>query len=199
MLARDRDTVDEAFPGDIVGVINPGVFRIGDTVSANGSTKGSAQSDSGQLLSGQFNFEPIPTFPPEVVASVRPKDVMRKKSFDKGLNSLADEGTVQLFYSIDNPDGTPYVAAVGRLQFDVLQYRLRDEYNVENILESLPYRLSYLLDGDPKALKRTQNSLVVRDRGGRAVLLVSSEWEKRYIEEQNPQHKVKPFIPVAER
>lgn len=202
MLARDRDTVDEAFPGDIVGVINPGVFRIGDTVSANASAKSnSSQSSSGQapLLSGQFNYEPIPTFPPEVVASVRPKDVMRKKSFDKGLNSLADEGTVQLFYSIDNPDGTPYVAAVGRLQFDVLQYRLRDEYNVENILESLPYRLSYLLDGDPKALKRTQNSLVVRDRGGRAVLLVSSEWEKRYIEEQNPQHKVKPFIPVAER
>lgn len=194
MLARDRDTVDEAFPGDIVGVINPGVFRIGDTVSANGPVK-----TNSQFSSGQYNFEPIPTFPPEVVAAVRPKDVMRKKSFDKGLNSLADEGTVQLFYSIDNPDGTPYVAAVGRLQFDVLQYRLRDEYNVENILESLPYRLSYLLEGDPKALKRTQNSLVVRDRGGRLVLLVSSEWEKRYIEEQNPQHKVLPFIPVAER
>lgn len=178
MVARDRDTVDEAFAGDIVGVINPGVFGIGDTVSINGG----------------FDFKPMPQFPPEVVAQVRPADVMKRKAFEKGLKQLSDEGAVQILRSYDFPEGAAFVAAVGKLQFDVFQYRLRDEYNVETILDMMPYKYSSYLVGDPKALKRTQGATLALDKQGRVVLLTTSEWERRYILEQNPDHQLKEFL-----
>ena len=130
MLAQDRNTVDLAYPGDIVGVINPGTFAIGDTIS----------------LSGGFNFKPLPSFQPEIFARVRPKDVGKRKSFDKGVEQMTAEGTVQMLKSWDELDF--YVAAVGRLQFDVLQYRLKSEYGVESDLELLPYTCSAWLQGD---------------------------------------------------
>ena len=105
MSGQDRNTVDLAYPGDVVGVINPGVFAIGDTIST----------------SRGFAFKPMPQFPPEVIAQIRPVDVMRRKAFEKGVKQLCDEGAVQMLRSYENPNGAPYVAAVGRLQFDVLQ------------------------------------------------------------------------------
>lgn len=178
MVAQDRDTVEEGFPGDIVGAINPGVFAIGDTVSAE---------------KVGFSYPPLPQFPPELVASVRPKDVLRKKAFDKGIEQLTQEGAVQLLRSFDNPDSSPLVAAVGRLQFDVLQYRLRDEYNVETIIEILPYRHSAYLEGDPRALRRTQGSFLTTDSRSRLVLLFTHEWEKKFILEQNKDHRLLDF------
>jgi peptide chain release factor 3 len=178
MLARDRDTVDLAYPGDIIGVINPGVFEIGDTVSVNGG----------------FNFKPLPQFPPEVVAQVRPLDSMRRKAFEKGITQLTAEGAVQLLRSFERPDDAPLVAAVGKLQFEVLQYRLKDEYGVETAIDILPYKLSSYLEGDPRSLRRTQGSYLALDKADRVVLLVTSEWEKKFILEQNPNHKLREFL-----
>ncbi|MBX7143977.1 MAG: peptide chain release factor 3 [Oligoflexia bacterium] len=178
LVAQDRATVDMAYAGDIVGVINPGVFSIGDTVSCG----------------GKFNFKPMPSFPPEVMAQIRPKDVMRHKSFEKGIRQLCEEGAVQLLRPFDNPDGTPIIAAVGRLQFDVLQYRLQDEYNVETIMDMMPYQESAWVMGDASSLRRPQSSALARDRFGRVVILFSGNWERRFVLERNPGIELKDFI-----
>jgi peptide chain release factor 3 len=178
MVARDRDTVEDAYPGDIVGAINPGVFAIGDTIS----------------LTGGFNFKAMPQFPPEVMAQIRPLDVLKRKAFEKGIRQLSDEGTVQLLRSYDHPDTAPFVAAVGKLQFDVLQFRLKDEYGVDIALDFLPYRYSSYLMGDPKTLKKTSGSYIAKDLSDRTVLLVTHEWEKKYILEQNPDHGIHEFL-----
>ncbi len=174
MVARDRSTIDHAYPGDVVGVINPGTFSIGDTIS----------------IRGGFNFKPMPRFAPEVVAQIRPADVMRHKAFDKGMEQLSLEGTVQVLRSYDNPQSPPFVAAVGKLQFDVLQYRLSDEYGVETKLDMMPYQYSAYLIGDPAALRKTQGSMLTTDAEKRPLLLYKSEWERRYMLEQNPNHRL---------
>jgi peptide chain release factor 3 len=178
MVAQDRDTVEDAFPGDIVGVINPGLYGIGDTISE----------------SGGFNFLPMPQFPPEVMAQVRPKDVLRLKAFEKGLDQLSNEGAIQIMRSWQHPSDSPFVAAVGKLQFEVLEYRLREEYGVSVSVEFLPYRLSSYLNGDPKTLRKTQGSYLALDKAGRVVLLCSSEWELRFVAEQNPEHSLESFL-----
>lgn len=178
MAGQDRNTVDQAFPGDVIGVINPGVFSIGDTVS----------------IEGGFDYLPMPAFPPEVVAQIRPKDVLKHKSFDKGLKQLCEEGTVQMLKQYENPDGTPYVAAVGKLQFDVLQYRLQDEYNVETILDHLPYQESAWLIGDPKTLRKPQGAALALDKQGRVVILFTGAWERKFVLERNPEVQLKEFV-----
>jgi peptide chain release factor 3 len=178
MLAGERSTLDEAFAGDIIGAINPGTFAIGDTVS----------------LEGGFQFKPLPQFPPEVVAQIRPLDVSKRKAFDKGMQQLSQEGAVQVLRSWDNPLSEPYVAAVGRLQFDVLQYRLKEEYGVDTKLDSLSYECGVWLKGDLKTFKKPSAALLVRDSKDRPVLLFRSPWEKQYAADQNPQHQLIDFI-----
>ena len=178
VMAQDRSTVDRAYPGDIVGVINPGLFAIGDTISVEGG----------------FNFKPMPQFPPEVIGQIRPVDVMRRKAFEKGVRQLCDEGAVQMLRSYDMPENPPYVAAVGKLQFDVLQYRLRDEYGVETQLDLLPHQYSAWLEGDPKTVKKPRGAMLTLDSKNRVVMLFSSEWEKNYTLEQNPQHGLREFL-----
>jgi len=178
MVAQDRNTVNAAYPGDIIGVINPGVFAIGDTVS----------------LTGGFNFLPMPQFPPEVVAQIRPLDVMRHKAFEKGVMQLAYEGAVQILRSFKQPNNPPLVAAVGRLQFEVLQYRLRDEYGVETAMDMMPYRHSVYALGDPNTLALPMGSFVALDARNRVVILLSADWEKKYLFERNPDHTFKDFV-----
>ncbi len=170
MLASDRNIVDVAYPGDIVGVINPGVFSIGDTISLNGG----------------FNFKPLPSFQPEIFARVRPKDVGKRKSFDKGVEQMTAEGTVQKLTSWDGLDF--FVAAVGRLQFDVLQYRLKAEYGVETELELLPYQCSAWLQGDPETFDPPVGVLKTRDKLGRPVVLFKTPWDKEYTAKKCPQY-----------
>jgi peptide chain release factor 3 len=177
MLAGDRETVDAAYPGDIVGTINPGVFRIGDTVS----------------LRGDMTFEPLPQFPPEVVAQIRPKDVGKRKAFDKGMEQLSEEGAIQLLKSRENPLSEPFIAAVGRLQFEVLQYRLRQEYNVETILDVTQHECGAWLEGDPDAFKKPSSALLTTDVNGKTVALFRSPWERDYAMQQNPNHKLAQF------
>lgn len=177
MMAGERSTLDMAYAGDIIGAINPGVFQIGDTVS----------------LKGGFDYKPLPQFPPEVVAQVRLIDISKRKSFDKGLMQLSQEGAIQLLRSWDNPLSEPYVAAVGRLQFDVLQYRLKEEYNVETKLDAMSFECGCWLKGDVKSFKKPTSALLVRDTKDRPVVLFRNTWERQYAREQNPAHELIEF------
>lgn len=170
LVAQERSTVEEAYPGDIIGIINPGVFAIGDTVS----------------LTGGFNFKPLPQFQPEIFARLRPTDVGKRKSFDKGLSQMAQEGTVQIMRSFI--DQEVLIAAVGRLQFDVLQYRLRQEYRVETILDALPFTCSAWLEGDPSTFKSPSASMLVKDHRDRVVVLFGDQLMKTIARDRNPDH-----------
>ena len=178
MLAKDRETIDNAYPGDVVGFTNPGAFQIGDTIA----------SEYG------FRFPDMPQFAPEILAQIRPLDVMKRKAFDKGLTQLSNEGAIQILKSYDNPAALPMVAAVGRLQFDVLQYRIEDEYGVKTHLDLLPYTVCLYIIGDPKTIKKTQSAAVAVDLKNRPLILLTGEWEKKYIAEQNPEHKFLMFL-----
>lgn len=173
MVAGERSTLDIAYPGDIIGVINPGVFAIGDTIS----------------LTGDYNFKPLPQFQPEIFARVIPKDIGKRKSFDKGVLQLTDEGAIQLLRPNDL-SGDLIFAAVGQLQFEVMQYRLKDEYGVETLVTPLPYTCSAWLLGDIKTFKKTTTALIVQDRLERPIVLFSEPWEKQYAIKQNPDHQL---------
>lgn len=173
LVAQERSTVEEAFPGDIIGIINPGVFAIGDTIS----------------VTGGFRFKPLPQFQPEIFARIRPTDVGKRKSFDKGMEQMAQEGTVQIMRSLNDLESL--VAAVGRLQFDVLQYRLRHEYRVETVLDTLPFTCSAWLEGDPETFKRPSASMIVKDRRGRVVVLFGDHLMKTIARDRNPDHVLK--------
>jgi len=169
MVAGERATVDDAYPGDIIGVINPSLFAIGDTLS----------------ITGGFNYKPLPQFQPEIFARLYPKDVGKRKSFDKGVLQLSDEGAIQVLKSYDR-DGDLIFAAVGQLQFEVMQYRLKDEYGVETVLTPLSFTCSAWLLGDIKRFEKSSNSALVLDRFDRPMALFSSQWEKQYSMKQNP-------------
>ncbi len=173
MVAGERTMLEYAYPGDIIGVINSGVFAIGDTLS----------------ITGGFNFKPLPQFQPEIFATLYPKDVGKRKSFDKGILQLTNEGAIQLLSSYER-EGDFIFAAVGQLQFEVMQYRLKDEYGVETVLSSLPYQCSAWILGDIKTYKKSTSSIIVQDRQGRPMALFTSIWEKQYSIKQNPQHEL---------
>lgn len=173
MLAGERTILDTGYAGDIVGVINPGVFAVGDTISAKGG----------------FNFKPMPQFQPEIFAHVVPKDIGKRKSFDKGILQLTEEGAIQLLKPYQYGSELIF-AAVGQLQFEVMQYRLKDEYNVETLLSSLPYKCSAWLIGDIQTFQKPSNSLVVQDRFSRPIVLFTEHWEKQYAVKQNPNHQL---------
>jgi peptide chain release factor 3 len=173
LVAQERSTVEEAFPGDVIGIINPGVFAIGDTIS----------------LTGGFAFKPLPQFQPEIFARIRPTDVTKRKAFDKGMEQMAQEGTVQIMRSLNDLESL--VAAVGRLQFDVLQYRLRHEYRVETVLDLLPFTCSAWLDGNPVTFKAPSASMVVKDQRGRVVVLFQDALMKSIGRDRNPDHVLK--------
>jgi peptide chain release factor 3 len=176
LVARDRNTLDEAFPGDVVGLINAG-FAIGDTLAVKGG----------------FEHQALPQFPPEHFARIEPADLTKRKGFDKGMDTLAGEGAVQVLRSYDNPIANPFIAAVGRLQFEVLQFRLKDEWNVETTLTPLPYACSGWLHGDIETFKPTPGSQVAKDARGRIVVLFPSEWDRQYCLRQNPEHQLLDF------
>jgi peptide chain release factor 3 len=169
LVAQERTTLDVAYPGDVVGLINSG-FAIGDTLA----------------LKAGLQHMALPQFPPEVFAQVMPADMGKRKQFDKGMAQLGAEGAVQVLRSWDNPLGDPFIAAVGRLQFEVMQYRLKDEYGVETELRQLPYQCSGWLVGEVDKFKPTHGSMLAKDHRGKPVVLFPSEWDRRYCLGQNP-------------
>ena len=170
-MAQERSIVEEAFPGDIVGLYDPGNLRIGDTLSA------------GPML----RFEGIPRFAPEFFMRAILKDPLRRKHLDNGLQQLSHEGVIQLFYRASVGRQDPWLGAVGRLQFEVLRERLKNEYNVKAILEPLPYTLCRWVGGDPAALdwiKARRDYTLVYDRAERPCLLSDSPWPLNYAQRQ---------------
>ncbi len=170
MLAGQRTTLDFAYPGDIIGVINPSAFAIGDTLS----------------VPGGFNYKPLPQFQPEIFARLYPKDVGKRKAFDKGILQLSDEGAIQILKPFDQGSDLIF-AAVGQLQFEVMQYRLKDEYGVETVLSPLAFTCSAWILGDAKTFEKSSNSALVLDRFERPMALFTSNWEKQYSIKQNPK------------
>lgn len=173
MVAGERSTLDVAYPGDIIGVINPSLFAIGDTLS----------------LTGGFNFKPLPQFQPEIFAKIYPKDIGKRKSFDKGTLQLIEEGAIQMLKSQEQ-EGEIIFAAVGQLQFEVMQYRLKDEYGVETSIHFLPYQCSAWILGDMKTFSKPTTSTLVYDRQERPMALFNSIWDKQYCMKQNPNHQI---------
>jgi peptide chain release factor 3 len=171
MFAGERTTVETAFAGDVIGIINPGFF-IGDTVS----------------LTKSFDFKPLPQFQPEIFAKVTTNDVGKRKAFDKGVRQLAEEGAIQILYS-DDPFSDPIYGAVGKLQFEVMQYRLQDEYQVETKLNLLPFQCSAWIIGDITAYKKPFDSIIVKDRWDKVMGLFSTPWEKQFAAQKNPDHQ----------
>ncbi|MDB4897470.1 MAG: peptide-chain-release factor 3 [Firmicutes bacterium] len=175
-MAQDRTIVDEAYAGDIIGLFDPGIFRIGDTLC------------QGEAL----EFEGIPSFSPEHFARVSFRDAMKSKHFQKGLQQLTEEGAIQVFQpATGNSD--PILGAVGELQFEVFQHRMKHEYGVDVELSRLPYELARWVEGDGYTSRRFAGSdnLPVLDKEGRDVLLFRNEWSLRYVVQQNENLKFK--------
>lgn len=175
-MAQDRNIVEDAYAGDIIGVFDPGHFRIGDSLI--GSNR-------------KFNFDPIPVFPPENFARVQPKDSMKRKQFLKGIEQLSQEGAVQLYKQPDIGTETYIMGVVGVLQFDVLEYRLKSEYGVEIIKSPLNYRLARWVKSennpefDYHDLTLTSTSMMVLDRDDAPVVLFESEWAVDWAVDHN--------------
>ncbi len=165
MMAQSRHVVEEAYAGDIIGVFDPGIFSIGDTVCKPGE---------------KFAYEGIPTFAPEHFARVRQVDTMKRKQFTKGVNQIAQEGAIQIFQELNSGMEEIIVGVVGVLQFDVLKYRLQNEYNVEIILENLPYEhLRWIANPDEVDVKKiigTSDMKKVTDLKGNPLLLFVNAW-----------------------
>ena len=180
LFADDRESVDVAYAGDVVGLANPGVFAIGDTLY-----EGAAVS-----------FPPIPAFAPEHFASVRSIDTSSYKSFGKGISQLREEGAVQVFYPWGSPRTEPIVGVVGELQFEVAKYRLEAEYNVKTLFSTLPFSLARHVKGEREHIAQAQmpsNARLVEDWEGRPAALFESEWSVRLAQEWNPQLSFVPF------
>ena len=174
LFAREREGIETAWPGDVIGFVNPGLFRIGDAVSSGAPVE----------------FAPIPRFAPEHFAVLRAKQVTRQKQFQKGLAQLEEEGVMQVLSPHEGLRSEPILAVVGELQFDVMQSRLESEYNVETTVVALPYKLARWVDRDVHDVAMKMNlpsrSKIATDSAGRAVVLFSSQWELDYAEKENP-------------
>ena len=164
MMAQDRKIVDEAYAGDIIGLFDPGIFSIGDTVC---------------MPSRKVQYEGIPTFAPEHFARVRQIDTMKRKQFVKGIEQIAQEGAIQIFQEYNTGMEEIIVGVVGVLQFDVLKYRLENEYNVEIRLENLPYEHIRWIENeqiDMDKISGTSDMKKIRDLKGRPLLLWVNSW-----------------------
>jgi peptide chain release factor 3 len=173
-MAQERTIIDEAYPGDIVGLFDPGIFRIGDTLCSGGQ---------------KFRFEDFPVFPPEQFARVQPKDTMKRKPFIKGVTELTQEGAVQLFKQVDSGFESFIIGVVGALQFEVFEHRLRNEYGVEIQLQPLSFVMARWLWGKgitSRSKVNLQGDLLLEDNFGFPVALFRSEWAFRTVCEKNP-------------
>ena len=173
IMAQERKIVDEAYAGDIIGVFDPGIFSIGDTVC---------------MPKDDFEYEGIPTFAPEHFARVIQLDSMKRKQFVKGVEQIAQEGAIQIFQEHQAGFAEIIVGVVGTLQFDVLKYRLENEYNCEIRLEPLPYQaIRWIKDvqTDMNKLKGVAEVKKVRDMRGNPLLLFKNEWGIQFVLDRN--------------
>ena len=173
MMAAEREIVDEAYAGDIIGVFDPGIFSIGDTITMPGK---------------KFRFSGIPTFEPEHFMLVSPKDTMKRKQFVKGVEQIAQEGAIQIFKIPDSGFEDVVVGVVGTLQFDVFEYRMKNEYGVDLRMSGLPYehlRLIRECPCDVKDLMLCSGSRVLEDFKGRKLIAFGGEWSVGFLTKHN--------------
>lgn len=172
-MAQERTIVEEAYAGDIIGLFDPGIFNIGDTLSEGSS---------------QLKYEGIPIFPAEHFARVTASDSMKRKQFQKGISQLSEEGAIQVFKQIDIGIEALLIGAVGALQFEVLEHRLKHEYGVDLRIQHLPHKYARWIEGheiDPRTLNLTSGTLVTTDKVDRYALLFENEWSIRWAEDKN--------------
>jgi peptide chain release factor 3 len=173
MMASERKMVEKAYAGDVIGIFDPGIFSIGDTLTTSPN---------------KFAYEGIPTFAPEHFARVRQVDTMKRKQFVKGINQIAQEGAIQIFQEYNTGMEEIIVGVVGVLQFDVLKYRLENEYNVEIKLEALPYEHIRWIENQDINLDKivgTSDMKKIKDLKDRPLLLYVNSWSVRMREECN--------------
>ncbi|MGB8267034.1 MAG: peptide chain release factor 3 [Candidatus Velthaea sp.] len=181
LFASDRESVDEAYAGDVVGLANPGSFAIGDSLCAG----------------GDIVYDRIPAFEPEHFALVRSTDTGAYKSFQKGIAQLREEGAIQVMYAYGQTRTEPILAAVGELQFEVVKYRLEAEYNVKTIFSTLPYGLARRVSPSTSeglaAAQLPSNAKLVVDWDGNPLALFESEWSMKLAQDWNPALSFAPF------
>ena len=181
-FAQERVVVEEAWPGDIVGMLDTtGDLRIGDTLCQG----------------GRFEYEGVPRFSPEHFALLSIKDPMKRKQLTTGLEQLAEEGVVQIYRQRGLGDKDPFLGAVGALQFEVLQHRLKAEYGADTKIERLPFVHARWVVGtglDPDFFERREDSRCLEDRDGLPVILFKSDWALRWAQEN---YKTLQFVTTA--
>ncbi|SFB30270.1 peptide chain release factor 3 [Cohnella sp. OV330] len=172
-LAQDRDIVDTAYPGDIIGLFDPGIFRIGDSLAQGAN----------------LTFDELPTFSPEIFAKVSVKNALKQKQYLKGLDQLTEEGMVQVFRSI-GPFEDTYLGVVGQLQFDVFEYRMKNEYGVDIQLARTQFQFArWIVADNLDASKFRINSTLVKDKNDNNVALFENEYAMRTAVDRMPDVK----------
>lgn len=172
-MAQDREIVEEAYPGDIIGIHDPGIFNIGDTLCEDGS---------------KLMFQGIPSFAPEHFAKVYTKNSLKRKQFLKGISQLSEEGSIQVFKRPNIGVEELIIGVVGVLQLEVLEYRLLNEYGVDILMERLPYRYIRWIKMDNFSFtkfSKTMDTLLVETDLGKPAVLFQNEWSIRHVQERN--------------
>lgn len=180
VFGKERETMDEAFPGDIIGLVNPGEFHLGDTI-CQGSP---------------VNFEPLPQFSPEHFAVLRCRETLRRKQFNRGLEQLIEEGAIQMFLDSRTAQRESILGAVGSLQFDVVRFRLESEYNAQTDIEWLPFKLARWIAVSPEQARQVRvpfDAKVVKDQLGHTAILFKSMWDVDYFQRENPNVVLSPI------
>jgi len=181
LMAQERKIIEEAYAGDIIGVFDPGIFSIGDTLC---------------MPSDKIQYAGIPTFSPEHFAKVRQVDTMKRKQFLKGITQIAQEGAIQIFQEYNTGMEEIIVGVVGTLQFDVLKHRLDAEYGVEIRLEPLSYEhIRWIEDKtvDITKLSVTADTKKIKDLKGRPLLLFVHSWSIQTVLDRNKGLKLSEF------
>ncbi len=181
LMAQERKIIEEAYAGDIIGVFDPGIFSIGDTLC---------------MPSKKFKYEGIPTFSPEHFAKVRQVDTMKRKQFLKGITQIAQEGAIQIFQEYNTGMEEIIVGVVGTLQFDVLKFRLEFEYGVEVRLDPLPYEFIRWIENkniDVSKLSIPSDTKKVKDMKGNALLLFVNSWSIKMALDRNKDLELSEF------
>jgi peptide chain release factor 3 len=184
LFGQDREVVEDAYPGDVIGLNNPGMFAIGDTL----------------YVGPKVEYEGIPCFSPEIFAWLRNPNPSAFKSFRKGVSELREEGAVQVLHDTDPSRRDPILAAVGQLQLEVVQYRLENEYGVATRLEPMEFNLArWVVEGWPalEKLGRLFNCKTVRDAWDRPVLLFRNQWNLEQLQQDHPELRLSAVAPVV--
>jgi peptide chain release factor 3 len=183
LFGRERETVDEAYPGDVVGLVGHTDFRIGDTLAEDGT----------------LVYREIPRFTPECFAWLHSPSTAQFKRFREGLGQLLQEGVVQSFLVKDSAQRVPLLGAVGPLQFEVVQYRMQSEYGAESRLEQAPWKvIRWATSGNGAEIDPTTlptGARLAQDSAGHQVILFQEQWSSDFFAERNPQIRLSALPP----